>query len=81
MDTKDDNLQTITITGNGVLLDWLEIIKNEFTARYPESTISYEEIIVFLINDTYSSGTEELNKLVQRGDPSIIAGIMDTVKK
>ncbi len=79
METKNDNLETITITGNGVLLDWLEIIKNEFTARYPASNITYEEIIVFLINDTYSSSTVELNKLVQRGDPSIIAGIMDTI--
>lgn len=77
---ENDNLETITITGNSTLIEWLDYIKDEFTARYPAYNITYEEIILLLINDTYSSSTD-LRKLVKRMSPSIIAGILDTVKE
>lgn len=77
---ENNNLQTITITGNSTLIEWLDYIKDEFTARYPAYNITYEEIILLLINDTYSSSTD-LRKLVKRMSPSIIAGILDTVKE
>ena len=83
METQD-NLQAITITGNDNLIIWLNLIQEVFTEAYPESTLTYEEIIVFLINDAYNSiayRLEELNELVKRGNPSIMAGIMDTVKE
>lgn len=77
---ENNNLQTIIITGNSTLIEWLDYIKDEFTARYPAYNITYEEIILLLINDTYSSSTD-LRKLVKRMSPSIIAGILDTVKE
>lgn len=77
---ENNTLQTITITGNSTLIEWLDYIKDEFTARYPAYNITYEEIILLLINDTYSSSTD-LRKLVKRMSPSIIAGILDTVKE
>ena len=77
---ENDNLETITITGNSTLIELLDYIKDEFTARYPAYNITYEEIILLLINDTYSSSTD-LRKLVKRMSPRIIAGILDTVKE
>ena len=79
METIIDNPETITFNiGNTYLKDWLQRIKELYESKYPDYSITYEEIILIAISELHTktivvSNTDwdkEINEIIERNNPN-----------